>query len=112
MIFRLRFGLDLFAGIRPVRTLPGVPSPLVNREGIDHVVVRENVEGLYASVGKGGTNVRGEVATDTIVITRVGTQKVVRQPSTWPAAREEPRASRQGHLRRQGERAVQLRLLP
>lgn len=77
VIFRLRFGLDLFAGVRPVRLLPNVRSPLRDvSAGIDYVVVRENVEGLYAS-RDGGTKVRDEVATDTMVITREGTQKIV-----------------------------------
>jgi 3-isopropylmalate dehydrogenase len=75
VIFRLRFALDLFAGIRPVRSLPGVPATLAGGTPIDYVVVRENVEGLYASRA-GGTNVRGEVATDTIVITANGTRKI------------------------------------
>jgi 3-isopropylmalate dehydrogenase len=77
VIFRLRFGLDLYAGVRPVKLYPGVTSPLrdVSR-GIDYVVVRENIEGLYAS-REGGCNVRGEVATDTIVITRTGTKKIL-----------------------------------
>lgn len=88
VIFRLRFGLDLYAGIRPTRTLPGVPATLTNSEGIDYVVVRENVEGLYAS-REGGTNVRGEVATDTIVITRTGTEKVVRQAFELARTRHE-----------------------
>jgi len=78
VIFRLRFDLDLYAGVRPVRLFEGVPSPLrdVSR-GIDYVIVRENVEGLYAS-RTGGCNVRGEVATDTIVMTRTGIRKVSR----------------------------------
>ena len=47
--FRLRFGLDLFAGIRPIRLYPGAPTPLRDTEaGIDYVIVRENTEGLYA----------------------------------------------------------------
>ncbi|MCD0443077.1 isocitrate/isopropylmalate dehydrogenase family protein [Glycomyces sp. A-F 0318] len=75
VIFRLRFALDLYAGIRPVRSLPGVRPTLAADDPIDYVVVRENVEGLYAS-RTGGTNVRGEVATDTIVITDTGTRKV------------------------------------
>jgi 3-isopropylmalate dehydrogenase len=50
VMFKLRFDLDLFAGIRPVRLFPGVRSPLGDvGPGIDYVVVRENVEGLYAS---------------------------------------------------------------
>lgn len=75
VIFGLRFQLDLYAGIRPVKSYPRVPSPLRTEEPIDYVVVRENVEGLYASRA-GGTNVRGEVATDTLVVTANGTRKV------------------------------------
>jgi 3-isopropylmalate dehydrogenase len=78
VIFRLRFDLDLYAGVRPVRSFAGVPSLLANGGGIDYVVVRENVEGLYASRGA-GVHVRDEVVTDTIVITRAGTEKVVRK---------------------------------
>lgn len=78
VIFRLRFELDLYAGIRPARSFPGVASPLSGGKRIDYVVVRENVEGVYAS-RTGGTNVRGEVATDTIVITERGTRKVTEQ---------------------------------
>src|SRR3954464_256694 len=44
---RLRQGLDLFASVRPVRTLPGVETPF---EKVDLVVVRENTEGLYAGL--------------------------------------------------------------
>lgn len=75
VIFKLRFDLDLYAGIRPVKSFPNVKLPLSTTEPIDYVVVRENVEGLYAS-REGGTNVRNEVATDTIVITANGTRKV------------------------------------
>jgi 3-isopropylmalate dehydrogenase len=76
VIFRLRFDLDLFAGVRPVKLYEGIESALrdVSR-GIDYVIVRENVEGLYAS-RTGGCNVRGEVATDTIIMTRTGITKV------------------------------------
>jgi 3-isopropylmalate dehydrogenase len=75
VIFRLRFDLDLYAGVRPIRRFPGVPCPLADDKPVDYVIVRENVEGLYASRG-GGTNVRGEVATDTIVITERGTRRI------------------------------------
>ena len=44
---RLRQGLDLYASVRPVRTLPGVKVPFDN---VDLVVVRENTEGLYAGL--------------------------------------------------------------
>jgi isocitrate dehydrogenase (NAD+) len=43
----LRQSLDLFASVRPVKTLPGVPS---RYEGVDLVMVRENTEDLYAGL--------------------------------------------------------------
>ena len=86
VIFRLRFDLDLYAGVRPVKSYPGVPSLLARGDDIDYVVVRENVEGLYASRGA-GVNVRDEIATDTIVITRTGTEKVVRKAFNLAAER-------------------------
>lgn len=76
VIFRLRFDLDLYAGVRPVKLYDGVTSALRDvSKGLDYVIVRENIEGLYAS-RTGGCNVRGEVATDTIIMTRSGIQKV------------------------------------
>jgi 3-isopropylmalate dehydrogenase len=76
---RLRFRLDLYANMRPIRLWPGVRSPLRDFEGggIDYVVVRENTEGLYASRGA-GVLLRGEMASDTLVITRKGTERVAR----------------------------------
>ena len=49
--FRRRF--DQYASVRPCRLMPGIPSPLANRKpgDIDFVVVRENTEGEYSSVG-------------------------------------------------------------
>ncbi len=44
---RLRQELELYANLRPVRTLPGVPARF---EGVDLVVVRENTEGLYSGL--------------------------------------------------------------
>jgi 3-isopropylmalate dehydrogenase len=45
----LRSGLDLYAGVRPIRALPGVPSPLADPHaaGIDFVLVREQSEGWF-----------------------------------------------------------------
>jgi 3-isopropylmalate dehydrogenase len=56
-----------------------VKSPLADwKPGqIDYVVVRENTEGLYASRGA-GVNLRGEVVTDTLVMTRRGVERVAR----------------------------------
>ena len=75
VMFRLRFQLDLYAGVRPIKLYPGVRGALRSSQPIDYVIVRENCEGLYASRG-GGCLLRGEVATDTLIVTRVGTRKV------------------------------------
>lgn len=76
---QLRFRLDLFANVRPIRLYAGAESPLRNWQAgqIDYVIVRENTEGLYASRG-GGIVLRDEVATDTIVVTRKGVERVAR----------------------------------
>jgi 3-isopropylmalate dehydrogenase len=76
---QLRFRLDLFANVRPVRLYRGVRPPLAGFEPgqIDYVIVRENTEGLYASRG-GGLNLRGEVASDTLLMTRKGVERVAR----------------------------------
>lgn len=76
MMVGLRRALALHSAVRPVKLYAGVASPLnTAAAGIDCVIVRENLEGLFASFG-GGCLVGDSVATDTIVITREGTQKV------------------------------------
>jgi isocitrate/isopropylmalate dehydrogenase len=73
----LRGGLDLFANVRPVLAMPGIEGPLRAAPGsIDYVIVRENTEGLYASRGKGVGNDHAVV--DTLLVTRPGTERVVR----------------------------------
>src|SRR5438105_7312694 len=66
----LRFHFDLYAGVRPARLIPGVPSPIVGaaERGIDLVVIRESTEGLFASMGKGV--VTDDEARETLLITR------------------------------------------
>jgi isocitrate dehydrogenase len=46
----LRQRLDLYACIRPVKYIPGMPSPLKHPEKVDMVVFRENMEDLYAGI--------------------------------------------------------------
>ncbi|WP_101909183.1 isocitrate/isopropylmalate dehydrogenase family protein [Marasmitruncus massiliensis] len=75
VMFKLRFGLDLFAGVRPIKLYPGVPSALAPHDAIDFIVLRESCEGLFASYG-GGIYCRDCVATDTQVITRQGSEKI------------------------------------
>jgi 3-isopropylmalate dehydrogenase len=73
----LRFKLDLYANVRPIKLYPGVPSPLKAPGRIDYVIVRENTEGLYAARGAGAL-LRDEVAVDTLVQTRRGIERIVR----------------------------------
>lgn len=81
-----RSRLDLYANVRPVRLLPGVQHRIsgVHRQvwrpaDVDMVFVRENTEGLYAGMGgrlsPGG---RATLATDTRVITRAASERVIR----------------------------------
>lgn len=72
----LRFHFDLYAGVRPARLIPGVPSPIVgaDQRGIDLVVIRESTEGLFASMGKGV--VTESEARETMVITRHTSQRL------------------------------------
>ncbi|MEM1109622.1 MAG: isocitrate/isopropylmalate dehydrogenase family protein [Planctomycetota bacterium] len=76
MMVGLRRALDVHSAIRPVKLYPGSPCTLKDTgPGIDFVVIRENLEGLFASFG-GGSKVGDEVATDTLVVTRKGTSQV------------------------------------
>ena len=73
----LRVELDLYAGVRPARAIPGIPLPLADPRAaaIDLVVIRESTEGLFASRGKGVVSDDRE-ARDTMVITRAGSERV------------------------------------
>jgi len=73
----LRVELELYAGVRPARAIPGVRLPLADPRAmdIDLVVVRESTEGLFASRGKGVIDDDRE-ARDTMVITRRGSERV------------------------------------
>lgn len=76
MMVGLRRALGLYAAVRPIKLYPGVRSPLRDTQsGIDFVIIRENLEGLFASFGRGSMS--DDQASDTIVITREGTQKIV-----------------------------------
>ena len=81
VLLKLRFSLDQYINLRPVKLYPGVWTPLKDKgpEQIDFVVVRENTEDLY--VGVGGFFKRGtpdEVATQLSVNTRKGVERCVR----------------------------------
>ena len=81
LLLKLRFALDQYINLRPVKLYPGVDTPLKDKgpEHIDFVVVRENTEGLYT--GTGGTLKEGtpdEVAIQTSVNTRKGVERCLR----------------------------------
>jgi 3-isopropylmalate dehydrogenase len=76
MMVGLRRAMELHTAVRPIKLYAGVPSPLRDvGAGIDFVIVRENLEGLFASFG-GGAVVGDTAVTDTLVVTREGTTKV------------------------------------
>ncbi|MGE5612157.1 MAG: 3-isopropylmalate dehydrogenase [Bacillota bacterium] len=81
VLLRLRFELDQYINLRPVRLYPGVDTPLKGKtpEDIDFVVVRENTEGLYT--GMGGIQYKGtpaEVSTQINCTTRFGAERAIR----------------------------------
>lgn len=67
----LRFRMNLYAGVRPIRAIPGVPVALASPRApeIDFVILRESTEGMFASRDK-GVIVDDATARDTMVITR------------------------------------------
>ncbi|MBI5416855.1 3-isopropylmalate dehydrogenase [Candidatus Poribacteria bacterium] len=81
VLLRLRFELDQYINLRPVKLYPGVDTPLKDKkpEDIDFVVVRENTEGLYT--GAGGFLKKGtpdEVAIQESINTRKGVDRCLR----------------------------------
>ncbi|MGH1346466.1 MAG: isocitrate/isopropylmalate dehydrogenase family protein [Nannocystales bacterium] len=101
-----RTNLDLFANVRPVKLYKGVQHRVHGQHKqvwtpgqVDMVIVRENTEGLYAGMGgklsPGGTT---EVAMDTRVITRRGSEQVIRHAFEL-CKRRNTGAPRDGKLR-------------
>ncbi len=81
LLLRMRFELDQYVNLRPVKLYPGVETPLKDKypEDIDFVVVRENTEGFY--VGAGGFFKKGtadEIATQESINTRKGVERLLR----------------------------------
>ena len=81
ILLKLRFQLDQYINLRPVKLYPGVETPLKDKkpEDIDFVVVRENTEGAY--VGAGGFLKRGtpdEIAIQEAIHTRKGVERCIR----------------------------------
>ncbi|MCX7818510.1 MAG: 3-isopropylmalate dehydrogenase [Kiritimatiellae bacterium] len=92
ILLRLRFELDQYINLRPVKLYPGVECPLKDKgpEHIDYVVVRENTGDLYC--GAGGFSLRGtphEVAIQTSIYTRFQVDRCLRY--AFELARRRPR---------------------
>jgi 3-isopropylmalate dehydrogenase len=94
----LRMHFDLYAGVRPIRTFAGLPTPLSHprAQSIDLVLVRENTEGLFYARGRG--DVRGdEEVFDTMRISRKGTARIC-EFAFQLAERRAQRLGRKGHV--------------
>jgi tartrate dehydrogenase/decarboxylase / D-malate dehydrogenase len=77
LLIPIRREFRQYVNLRPIRVFDGVQSPLRNAEGVDFVVVRENVEGEYSEIG--GRMNRGfpdEMAVQESVFTRVGVSRI------------------------------------
>jgi tartrate dehydrogenase/decarboxylase/D-malate dehydrogenase len=81
LLLPIRQGFDQYVNLRPMRLLPGVKSPLAHKQAgeIDVVCVRENTEGEYAGIGgRVHQGTEEEVAVQSIVFTRKGTERIMR----------------------------------
>jgi 3-isopropylmalate dehydrogenase len=90
LLLKLRFELDQYINLRPVKLFPGVDTPLKDKEpkDIDFVVVRENTEGIYT--GMGGVQYKGmpaEVSTQINCTTRFGAERAIRYAFDYCRAR-------------------------
>ena len=70
---QLRKRLDLYAAVRPVRTLPGIPT---RYENVDLVVIRENTEGLYSGI-------ENEVTQGVVTSLKVATERASTRIARW-----------------------------
>jgi 3-isopropylmalate dehydrogenase len=99
ILLGMRFKMDLYANVRPVKLLDGSLCPLkgVEPKDVDFTVIRENTEGLYVDVGgvfKQGTP--EEIAVQEDVNTRKGVERIIRYAFEY--ARQHARSGRQPKL--------------
>ena len=79
-LLKFRREFDQYINLRPVKLMPGVPSPLVNRKpgDIDFMIVRENTEGEYSSIGgKMFEGTEREFVVQETVMTKIGIERVL-----------------------------------
>lgn len=94
LLLELRFQLDQYINLRPVKLFPGVETPLKDKgpEHIDFVVVRENTEDMYC--GTGGflkKHTPDEVAVQSAVYTRKGCERCIRWAFEFTRKRNNPK---------------------
>src|SRR6201982_124444 len=80
-LIKFRREFDQYVNLRPVRLMPGVPSPLANRKpgDIDFWVVRENTEGEYSSVGgRMFPDTDREFVIQETIMTRTGVDRILK----------------------------------
>ena len=84
---QLRKQLNLYAAVRPVRSLEGVPTRF---ENVDLVIIRENTEGLYSGV-------ENQVTDDVVMSMKVATNTACTRIARWALPLREPKATPQDH---------------
>ena len=85
----IREELGLYAGVRPVRTFPGLPVPLADprAQHLDLVLIRESTEGLFAERTK--PQAGGDSASDKMIVTRKGSERLFRFSFDYARRRKE-----------------------
>lgn len=81
ILLKIRFELDQYINLRPIRLYPGVETPIKNKESkdIDYCVIRENSGGLYTGIGGlAQGNTKDAVATQTMVYTYKQVERCIR----------------------------------
>ncbi|MHA1972083.1 MAG: isocitrate/isopropylmalate dehydrogenase family protein [Candidatus Hodarchaeales archaeon] len=86
IILGLRFGLDLFANIRPTKLYNGVKHKISDKfklvwepKNVDFTIIRENTEGLYAPIrGTLKREIKNNIALDNRIITEEGSSRIIR----------------------------------
>ena len=94
LLLELRFQLDQYINLRPVKLFPGVETPLKDKgpKDVDFVVVRENTEDMYC--GTGGflkKNTPDEVAVQSAIYTRKGCERCIRWAFEFTRKRNNPK---------------------
>jgi 3-isopropylmalate dehydrogenase len=94
LLLKLRFALDQYINLRPVKLYPGVWTPLKGKtsEDIDFVVVRENTEGLYCGIGEFiNKGTKDEIAIQKMRYTYRGVERCIRYAFEYTKKRNRKR---------------------